>query len=162
MYGLQTLQPWPSGYGRRLMFRRLWVRIPALYTGWTFFTFICCKNCNCLLENTKMNEKEAGNCRFLKRLYLSSDVQVSRQSSVVVTAIFLSPAKRVMYLSDPFNCFKSGIYIIQRIIWETLTAPFSFSLKTPKKSVLKRLETAFRWIILKSKNSVAVWKLFVF
>ena len=32
-----------SGYGRRLMFRRLWVQILAPYTGWTFFTFICCK-----------------------------------------------------------------------------------------------------------------------
>ena len=31
------------GYGMRLMFRRLWVRIPALYTGWTFFTFFVVK-----------------------------------------------------------------------------------------------------------------------
>ena len=23
----------------------LWVRIPVLYGGWTFFTLICCKNC---------------------------------------------------------------------------------------------------------------------
>ena len=28
-------EPWPSGYGRQLMSERLWVRIPALYTGWT-------------------------------------------------------------------------------------------------------------------------------
>ena len=28
--------PWSSGYGRRLMFHRSWVRIPAPYTGWTF------------------------------------------------------------------------------------------------------------------------------
>ena len=26
-----------------LMFQRLWVQIPAPYTGWTFFAFICCK-----------------------------------------------------------------------------------------------------------------------
>ena len=25
------------------MFRWLWVQIPAPYTGWTFFTLICCK-----------------------------------------------------------------------------------------------------------------------
>ena len=31
-------EPWSSGYGRRLTFQRLWVRIPALYTGWTLFT----------------------------------------------------------------------------------------------------------------------------
>ena len=28
---------WSSGYGWRLMFVRLWVRIPAPYTGWTYF-----------------------------------------------------------------------------------------------------------------------------
>ena len=33
-------EPWSCGYGRRLMFQRSWVRIPALYTGWTFFTYI--------------------------------------------------------------------------------------------------------------------------
>ena len=37
-------EPWSSGYGRRLMFWRSWVQIPAPNTGWTFFTFICCKN----------------------------------------------------------------------------------------------------------------------
>ena len=26
-----------SGYGRRLMFQRLWVQTPAPYTGWRFF-----------------------------------------------------------------------------------------------------------------------------
>ena len=26
------------------MFVSSWVQIPALYTGWTFFTLICCKN----------------------------------------------------------------------------------------------------------------------
>ena len=28
-------EPWSGGYGIQLVFRRLWVRIPALYTGWT-------------------------------------------------------------------------------------------------------------------------------
>ena len=30
-------EPWSRGFGRRLMFQRSWVRIPAPYTGWTFF-----------------------------------------------------------------------------------------------------------------------------
>ena len=30
-------EPWWSGYGRRLMFQRSWVRILAPYTGWTIF-----------------------------------------------------------------------------------------------------------------------------
>ena len=51
---------WSSGYGRRLMFQRSWVQIPAPYTGWTFFTFICCKNCIVCLKRPKINEKEAG------------------------------------------------------------------------------------------------------
>ena len=30
-------EPWSSGYWKRLTFQRSWVRIPAPYTGWTFF-----------------------------------------------------------------------------------------------------------------------------
>ena len=33
---LQGWKPWSSGYGRRLMFWRTWVWIPAPYTGWAF------------------------------------------------------------------------------------------------------------------------------
>ena len=33
-------EPWSSGKGKRLTFRRSWVRIPAPYTGWTFFPHI--------------------------------------------------------------------------------------------------------------------------
>ena len=34
-------QSWSSGYGRRLMFQRSWVRIPAPYTGWTLKIVMC-------------------------------------------------------------------------------------------------------------------------
>ena len=44
--------------------QRLWVRIPAPCTGWTFFTFIWCKT---LFEKTKINEKEAGIAPFSKQ-----------------------------------------------------------------------------------------------
>ena len=50
---------WSSGYGKRLMFRKLWVQTPAQYTGWAFFTFICCKFLT-LFEKMKINEKETG------------------------------------------------------------------------------------------------------
>ena len=33
-------EPWSSGKGKRLTFQRSWVRIPAPYTGWTFFPHI--------------------------------------------------------------------------------------------------------------------------
>ena len=58
-------EPWSSGKGKRLTFRRSWVRIPAPYTGWTFFTY--CKNCNVCLKRPKINEKEAGVGPFLKK-----------------------------------------------------------------------------------------------
>ena len=48
-------EAWSSGYGRRLVFGRSWVRISAPYTGWTighFFTFICCKNCIVCLKQS--------------------------------------------------------------------------------------------------------------
>ena len=41
VYGIGS---WSSDNGRRLMSWRSWVRIPAPFTEWTFFTFICCKN----------------------------------------------------------------------------------------------------------------------
>ena len=54
-------EPWSSGYGKRLTFQRMWVQILALHTAWTFFTYICCKNCNDVcLKRPKINKKEAG------------------------------------------------------------------------------------------------------
>ena len=44
---LMRRKPWFSGYGMWLAIWRLWVRIP----GWTFFTYICAKNCSvCLIR----------------------------------------------------------------------------------------------------------------
>ena len=43
------------------MFQRSWGQFPALYTGWTFFTYICCKNCNDVcLKRPKINNKRPG------------------------------------------------------------------------------------------------------
>ena len=57
---LEAKQQWAralsGGYGRRLMCGRLWVRIPSRYTGWTFFTLICCKICSDVcLKRPKIN-----------------------------------------------------------------------------------------------------------
>ena len=71
---LHGREPWSSGYGRRLTYRRSWVRIPVPYTGWTwyFFTLICCKNCIVCLKRPKINEKEAGiGPFFLKKTYVT-------------------------------------------------------------------------------------------
>ena len=54
-------EPWSSCYGKRLTFWRSWVWILVPYTWWTFFTFICCKNCyDVCLKRPKINEKESG------------------------------------------------------------------------------------------------------
>ena len=51
-------EPWSCGYGRRLMFQRMWVRIPAPCTGWTFFTYISCEKCNGVcLKRPIVNDK---------------------------------------------------------------------------------------------------------
>ena len=56
-----------SGYGRRLMFERSWVRILAQYTGWTlhFIILICCKKFYCVFEKT---ENKRGWPIFLKKI----------------------------------------------------------------------------------------------
>ena len=79
-------EPWSSGYGKRLTFQRSWVRIPAQYTGWTFFTYICCKNCNVCLKRPKINEKEAGVGPFknyLKRFRTRNDDMIKTKWPII-------------------------------------------------------------------------------
>ena len=61
-----------SGYGKRLMFQRSWVRFPAPFTGWTFFTFICCKNCKVCLKRPKKTKKRPGLAHFFLKMYYYS------------------------------------------------------------------------------------------
>ena len=71
--------PWSSGYGKRLTFGRSLVRFPAPYTGWTFFTFICCKNCDDVcLKRPKINEKEAGVGPFFKKRWKRDTEKVGK------------------------------------------------------------------------------------
>ena len=46
------------------MFKRMWVKIPALAIGWTFFKLICGKIV--CFKRSKRNEKEAGDWPFLR------------------------------------------------------------------------------------------------
>ena len=70
IYSIFGREPWSSDYGRRLTFWRSWVRILVLYTGWTFFHINLLQNCTdvYLKNNPKINEKEAVNGSFLKKL----------------------------------------------------------------------------------------------
>ena len=60
--------PCAGGYGRRLTFRRLWGRIPAPYTGWKIFTYICVVKI-VMFGKTKMNKKRLGMAHFLKKQF---------------------------------------------------------------------------------------------
>ena len=59
-------EPWSGGYGKRLTFRRLWVWIQVPYTGWTFFSYICCKICNVCLKRPKISKKRRVSALFKK------------------------------------------------------------------------------------------------
>ena len=50
------------------MFLRSWVRFPAPNTGWTFFTFICCKDCIVCLKRTKISKIETEDGPFFKKI----------------------------------------------------------------------------------------------
>ena len=54
----QSIRLTSCGYGRS------WVQIPAPYTGWTFFTYIC-KKIVMLAWKDEKTQWEAGNCQFL-------------------------------------------------------------------------------------------------
>ena len=49
-------EPWYSGYGRRLVFWRQWVRFPAPYTGWTLLTLIIAKILKLVWKRTIIKE----------------------------------------------------------------------------------------------------------
>ena len=70
LFGRET---WSSGYGRRLMFWRSWVQIPALYTGWTF---ILCKFCNDVcLKRPKINDKRGRGWSIFKKVNFHLEFQ---------------------------------------------------------------------------------------
>ena len=89
--------PWSSGYGRRLMSRRSWVRIPAPYTGWTFFSYILYKNCNVCLKKMKINEKEVRIGPFKKKFYDDIVNQNDNQSILYVRYSILIDRKLCRY-----------------------------------------------------------------
>ena len=82
------------------MFRRSWVRIPAPYTGWTFFTFICCRKC--IVEKTKLNEKEAGDVYSSQKINFAVMVPEAFVTVPVSFYLQLLPLFAVSLLCAPF------------------------------------------------------------
>ena len=60
------------GYGWRLMFVRSWVRIPALYTGWTLghFSHWFVVKIALFVWKDRKNQKRPGLAHFLRRIIL--------------------------------------------------------------------------------------------
>ena len=65
----------------------LWssVRIPAPYTGWTFFTYICCKKLECLFEKTKIKQQRGRGWPILASRGVASGIQTHVKSSLINT-----------------------------------------------------------------------------
>ena len=86
-------EPWSSGYGWQLMFKRSWVQIPVPNTGWTFFTLVCCKNCNVCLKRPKINEKEAGDGQLKNFVYFTFFKKVNSEEDfrrAIVLSLYFS------------------------------------------------------------------------
>ena len=80
-------EPWSIGYGRRLMFQRSWVQIPAPFDG-HFFTLICCKICNDLKD--WKNDKRGRGLALLKQCWSSKwrQLVLKHWASEVWTSFF--------------------------------------------------------------------------
>ena len=63
------LEPWSSGYRRRLMWLRSWVQIPAPELDGDFFKLVCCKNCIFCLKRPKINKNWPRNGPFIKNIF---------------------------------------------------------------------------------------------
>ena len=72
---LYDQEPWCSGYGRRLVLWRPWVRIPAPYTEWTFFHIRLLVE-NCIDVCLKKNEKVAGDGPHFRKYILHRDMLI--------------------------------------------------------------------------------------
>ena len=58
----------PCGYGRRFVFQKSWVQIPAPDTRWIFFTLIWCKTCIVCLKKTENERKRGRNVPFCVKM----------------------------------------------------------------------------------------------
>ena len=115
-------------------FWRLWVRIPATYTGWTFFTRICCK----IILFVWRDEKEAGDSP-LKKTQHSFPIYIHIHSqSIPLKLVTLSPNSFPLSVAVCASLFLS-LYskaLKQSLSQETTRArAFTLSLSLPHASL---------------------------
>ena len=79
-------------------FQRLSVRISAPFTGWTFFSFVCCKNCKVCLKRWKI--KRPGMSHFFKK---TAKKKFEWSSSIY---IWIDQRPKIAFFIDKFSdCF---------------------------------------------------------
>ena len=94
-------KPWSSGYGRRRMFWRLWVRIPVPNTGWTFFKLICCKNYIWVCMKKTEDKWKRGRGRPIKNIH--KDLVLFRTSERITFLHDIGLNYRNYFISNHFQ-----------------------------------------------------------
>ena len=134
-------EPWSSGYGRRLMFQRLWVWIPALCTGWSFFHIpICCKICNVCLKRQKIMNKRP------KLVHL-------KKSSVARKKWFFTKVDLWIFSSNFQFCTNGGMPFPFR---ENVCQFFPFHWRWRRKYSLDRKEKMQIWLSTKRLHQALI------
>ena len=103
-------EPWSSGYGRRLMFQRLWVWNPALYTWWTFFSqlfvvkIVMCvwkhENCPCLRIWETLGTAGFFPAHILSAAQIWSGVRLSTMSSMILSRLLWIKFSHLSLMAD--------------------------------------------------------------
>ena len=92
-------EPWSSGYERRRLFQRSWVWIPALYTGWTFFTHLfIVKILMCVWKDENKLKRGRGLAHFLKKKKPTWMDEISDSTDFLSCALIL-----VLYFQKSFE-----------------------------------------------------------
>ena len=140
------------------MFQRSWVQIPALYTGWAFFTFVCCKNCNLCLKKMKINEKEVGVGQFKKcTLFIAASSWLGRSVQLTAWPIISLKAKQMLTGEREKEMSGAGTRCQQMVLMISATRGLpetkkSLYLFLPLKIQLLRIKISFSVLIFSSSG----------
>ena len=100
------------------MFERSWVRILALYTGWTL---MCCKKLYCLLEKAE-NKRKRGLGWHIKKYYLISLMSEIASLGSIYTTLAVAIERYVSVCHphySPSHC-SAGFAIVTLILFSVL------------------------------------------
>ena len=110
------------------MFRMSWVQIPSLYSGLTFFAYICCKNCNdvCLKWPKINNKRDRGLPTFFKKKFLETKNGVICSVTTVLEFLLCVATVFVVYLTKQIGSQGGLLSILRSTLEEKVTESCSF------------------------------------